>query len=240
MGCRFLCSCVCSTIVLFAAGPATAAPINYGDFVGVVAGDVNFLQVTEDSATDPTPLYDVPTHLPNTLLFFPLTFASAASDGASDTTAGTLTMTIQADAGYFLQTITLAETGDYTLTGLGTSGTSADIAGLLSAEDLSPGLSGTVSDAITYTPSPVFELPPPMFDEFTGEAVIDLTNLDITEVLVTLENTLNTTSEADPGTTAFIQKNTLAIEATSVLIPEPATLWLLAFAGLVVLRRRRR
>ncbi|MCP5115486.1 MAG: PEP-CTERM sorting domain-containing protein [bacterium] len=218
----------------------TAAPINHGDFPGAGAGEVDFLQVTEDSFTDPTPLYDAPIHLPNKLLFFPLSFTSVASNGASDTTTGTLTMTIRADAGYFLGTIALWETGDYTLTGLGTSGTSADIEGMLSAQDISPGLNGTISDGVTYAPSPVFELPPPMFDEFTGEAVIDLTGLGITEVMLTLENTLETTSESGPGTTAFIQKKTIGIEASTVLIPEPATLGLLGLAGALGVRRRRR
>lgn len=238
MGSRFLYGCICSTFVLCAAELATATPINYGDFAGIGVGDVDFIQVTEDSATDATPLYDVPVHLPNALAFIPLTFASVASNGTSDTTTGTLTLTLRADAGFWLETITLAETGDYTLTGLGTIGTSADITGMLSAEDLSPGLNGTISDAATYTPTPAFELPPAMFDEFTGEAVIDLTGLGITEVRLTLENTLETTSEASPGTTAFIQKNTVLIGATSVLIPEPGTLGLLAFAGLLSTRRR--
>jgi len=228
-------------IVLCAAELATATPINYGDFAGVGVGDVDFLQVTEDSTTDATPLYDAPVHLPNALAFFPLSFASVASNGASDTTVGTLSMILRADDGFCLQMISLSETGDYTLTGLGTSGTSADISGLLSAEDLSPGLNGTISDPAIYTPSPVFELPPPMFDEFTGEAVIDLTNLCVTEVLLTLVNTLETTSETAPGTTAFIQKKTATIEVSSVFIPEPSTLGLLAVAGsLVPLRRRSR
>ena len=102
-------------VALGLSSAAFAVPVNHGNFMGAAPGEVDFLQVTEDSATDATPLYDTPTHLTNRLKFFPLVFASSSADGSSDTTRGVLTMTVRADAGYFLDRITLAETGDYTL-----------------------------------------------------------------------------------------------------------------------------
>jgi hypothetical protein len=44
-------------LLVFLASPAAAASINYGDLVGI---SVKYLQVTEDSVTDPTPLFGAP------------------------------------------------------------------------------------------------------------------------------------------------------------------------------------
>ena len=49
---------VAAALVSLCFAPSSfAAPINYGDFPGT---SVTFLDVTEDSATDPTPLFGAP------------------------------------------------------------------------------------------------------------------------------------------------------------------------------------
>jgi hypothetical protein len=222
-------------LIFSIAASATAAPINYGNFNGVNPGDVDFLNVTEDSATDATPLYEAPIHLPNKLLFVPIGFASVASNGGSDTTNGVLTVHVRADIGQTLNFIIVSELGDFTLSGVGTSATSANIFSNVSALDLTPGTHGTISDSLDFSPVPAYTLPGASFDEFSGGAIIDLSGLAISEVFLTLDNTLTTSSEA--GTTSFIQKMNVSIEHSNV--PEPATLVLLAMSSLAAFRRRR-
>ena len=50
-------SLVASMVCAFVCTPASAVPINYFDFVGT---NVTYKNVTEDSATDPTPLWGAP------------------------------------------------------------------------------------------------------------------------------------------------------------------------------------
>ncbi len=222
---------------LIAPAVSQATPINYGDFLGSAPGEVDFLQVTEDSATDATPLYDAPIHLTNKLVFTPLGFAASSTSGSSDTTNGVLTLRVRADAGAFLNYILIREIGDYTLFGSGGGQTSANILGAASALDLTPGTHGTMNAGLSYTPSPVFTLPSNSFAEFSGLAVINLSGLGISEIFLTLDNSLFTTSE--PGTTSFIQKKNISIEAADHFIPEPATIALLIIGASLSLRRRR-
>lgn len=227
---------VCGVAIALSASVAFAAPINYGDFNGVNPGDVDFLDVTEDSTTDAPPLYEVPFHSPNKLHFVPTGFASTASNGSTDATSGMLTLRIRADAGQFLKFIIVSEIGDYTISGVGTSATSADIFGSMSVADLTPGTNGTLSDALDFSPAPAYTLPGGSFAEFSGGATINLSGLAISEVFLTLDNSLTTASEF--GTTTFIQKKNITIEHSTV--PEPTTLALFALFAIPVLRRRRR
>lgn len=221
-------------IVLWLAPGAQADPIEYGDFIGLNAGEVDFLMVREDSATDPAPLYGTPTRLGNRLIFSPLTFASFAAGGGADVTSGALSLRIRADVGQFLETITIRETGDTTLLGLlGTNATASTINGLLVAMALNPPSAQTFTSQITADPPAPYKRPNDSFVEFTAVTQIDLTGLGIREVAIIFNNNLQTTSE--PGTSSFIQKKSIIID-----VPEPATLSLVAFAGVLSLRRRRR
>ena len=84
-----------SALVCAISLPTIAAPINYGNFSGA---NVNFLQVTEDSATDPTPLFGPPTVAGDGMTFSPTAaFSANASSGSIDLTDGKLNTTIQAN-----------------------------------------------------------------------------------------------------------------------------------------------
>src|SRR5947207_4379405 len=68
-----------------------AVPINYGNFNGT---NVMYLNVTEDSSTDPTPLFGAPTVSDDALSFNPSGFGATSSGGGTDLTDGTLATTI--------------------------------------------------------------------------------------------------------------------------------------------------
>src|SRR5438046_256584 len=112
---RFTLAAVCLAL-LGIATRVRAAPINYGDFNGT---NVQYLQVTEDSATDPTPLYGNPNLSGDSLSFNPSSFGSTASGGSSDVTDGTLATTIMTYSGSSkrIHKVNFAEAGDYTLAG---------------------------------------------------------------------------------------------------------------------------
>ncbi|MCB9855839.1 MAG: PEP-CTERM sorting domain-containing protein [Phycisphaerales bacterium] len=227
--------------LLVLAGVAQAATINYGDYFGIGAGQVDFINVREASATDPypanDPLYGAPIRDGNRLIFTPLTFASFASNGAADTTSGTLSMIIRADVGQFLTSIFIRETGDFSLLGVGTPATSATINGLLTITELAPGSAPTITSTLGVMPAAPYALPADMAGEFVATTEIDVSGLGFTEVVLNFNNNLQTTSEN--GTVSFIQKKTVVITVNPE-IPEPATLSLLAISGVVLLRRRTR
>lgn len=214
---------------------AHAVPINYGDFPGGPGG-VSFLDVTEDSSTDPTPLYGAPFGLPNSLFFAPLTFSTSSANGGTDFTEGTLTMIIEADAGYTLGTIAFDISVDTTLLGTGTAATFTTVSSMLTLEDLTPGTNGILNDVIPYAPAPPIALPEDYL-ELDGLLTIDLTGLGISRLMLTLVQTMS--AESEMATTSFIQTKTLDIDVTTVPIPEPATISLLAMSSLALLRRRR-
>lgn len=220
------------------ASAAQAAPINYGNFIGANVGDADFLNVIEDSATDLTPLYESPLFTPNALSFAPLGFASSAANGATDTTNGTLTMTIRADAGFQIGRITIDETADTTLAGAGSNTTFSSLSTAVEIQDLVPGLGGIINDNVVFGPGNLFDLPPAIFSDINGDLVIDLTGLGVTELQLTLDHTLATGSEM--GTTSFIQSKTFGIDVESVPVPEPSAIALLGLGAIGLLRRRAR
>jgi hypothetical protein len=229
--------------VLFGATLSNAAPVNYGDFSGMGPGAVDFIAVREASATDPfpanSPLFGAPIHVGNRLIFqHEMLFTSVASGGSADTTSGTLSMIIRADMGTFLEEIVITETGDWSMLGAGTNATSATVNGLLAVTELAPGVSPTMTSTFTVTPTPAYHLPTTPEGEFAAITFIDLSGLGVTEVVISLNNNLQTTSES--GTVSFIQKKSVIVEVNEPPIPEPATLSLVGLTGLFVMRRRRR
>jgi hypothetical protein len=231
------------------AGAALATPINYGNFNGAT---VMYLNVTEDSTTDPGPLFGAPTVSVDSLQFNPASFGSFAANGAVDITDGTLTTMIMARPGNFITDINISEQGDYSLIGFtGNAATSARVALAayitvteVNGTPVTP-FTGTING--TFNPlSGVYSLANPGFTtlaqwnggfSFDVDALVASRGLSgsATKVTLTFNNTLVTTSETN--TNAFIKKK--EIGGVVVTVPTPGSLALLGLGGLVALRRKR-
>lgn len=244
-----------TAVAVLGAAPLFAAPINYGDFIG---STVVFQSITEDSITDPLPLYGAPTVIGDQLDFGPTAFGSFSTNGGADITDGLLRGSITANDGYSLDSFSFTEFGDYTLLGGGGTAATAAYIGqtffvtITEVDGVALGVNAfTVNASSVFTSDGDFFLP----DEsgiavpWSGSGSIDLaaaladrkadfpqiTGNAVTGIEFTSNNTLVTTSES--GTVAFIQKKDVQLSIVS--IPEPASLSLIGLGASVLLRRRR-
>jgi hypothetical protein len=241
------------------AGMVHAAPINYGDFSG---NTVDYLQVTEDanSAGDAPPLFGAPSVSGDSLDFDPVGFGASTTGAAgNDTTDGNLKFTIMAKGGNAIDSVSLSEAGDTTLSGFGTdatytSVTAQGVMNILSVDGV--GITPiNVPINLIFSPSGgTFGLATnggggPLFSSgWSGswlknvkQVLIDNNishTVGATKVSINLDNTLVALSEA--GTHALIAKKDFGGVSFTVNIPEPAT-WLLAtVCGVVAAFRARR
>ncbi|MFV2066635.1 MAG: PEP-CTERM sorting domain-containing protein [Pirellulales bacterium] len=239
-----------------------AAPINYGDFMG---DTVRFLDVTEDSVTDPnTALYGAPTVTGNSLDFDPVSFnAFATGAGGLDLTDGTLSLVIEAKPGQGILSLVFNEAGDYTLLGFGSDNTLASVRAPFFINILE--VDGTPIQPINI--QAVMEVAPdngqyrlveqgggPLQQgNWTGKLMVDVAQeitdaghsflRGATKLSVTLDNTLSALSEE--GTSAFIAKKDFGGTSITVIggeIPEPSTVVLLlaGMLGITAFQRKQR
>jgi hypothetical protein len=199
---------------------------NYGNYYG---STVDFLQVSEATQTEDVALYKAPWLNGNGQLFFPSLFVSESENGSSDTTSGTLTMTLSAHDGYQIDRVIVKEIGNATLTGTGNSGTSATLDGTLNV------LGESDSLHLDYS------LPGNTYETFNESLVIDFGD-GVTEASFELINILNTTSQ--DGTTAKLRKQiideTVMLEVYTNPVPIPGAVWLLGSGLMAVIGIRRR
>lgn len=244
--------CLAVSVLLVAASVATAA-FDYGDLSGVT---VVYEQVREDSATDPgMQLFGTPTVTDDSLTFSPMNFAAyAAGAGGYDLTDGTLAMTIRAIGDNRVEKIRFAEWGDYTLGGSsnGTADTNVAVAAAMFIRITE--IDGVGVQPITLTANLTFDPSDGVYNlvDDRGTAVIwnGSVELDITAAILeagrvgkatcvdfSMDNTLMAFSEA--GTVAHIKKKQMEGVSITTIVPEPATMGLLALGALLAARRRR-
>jgi hypothetical protein len=233
-----------AALSLALATAATAAPINYGNFNDFGGGGVvEYTNVTESSASDPTPLYNAPDVTVNLLDFDPLAFGASSTGGAPDLTDGQLNAGFNTLLGTGITTLLIQESGDFSLAGVGTAATSV-VYGLFAKVTIQQ-VDGVAVTPFTVIASASFNknllANPGTNQPWTAGLLLDLgpalvTNgyagysLGVTKGELVVDNTLVALSEA--GSVAFLAKKDINITPGGPLdpdnvIPEPAAAVLL-------------
>ena len=160
----------------------------------------------------------------STLTFYPQNFR-ADSNGQPTTISDTLVFDLIAHTNILITGIEITEYGDYGILGDG----SVDVTSNLQAQNLDT-LQTESANLITTPTMPVYS----GMDDWNAAG--DLQFDGWTHLRITLCNDLLAISE--PGSVAFIQKKIVGDAVAITIIPEPATIAVLA-AGLICLKRKK-
>jgi hypothetical protein len=167
----------------------------------------------------------------NTFVFFPKSFIAESVGGVIAEVSDTLTFDLIVHPGALVTGIQISEYGDYGILGNG----SVDISSLLAAENLI--IPQTESAVLTTNPTmPIYPdiITNLATGEWTANGGVSLNGWK--HLRVTLSNDLIAISDLD--SVATIQKKVVGDSVAITIIPEPATLVLLA-GGMAYLRRKK-
>jgi len=193
----------------------------------------NFSWANGQNTTD---VWGSPSAGGDTLYFFPGFSVDADNTGTSETKTDTFDVDFMANAGMEFGGVSIYVFGDYSITDGGEAG------GNSVEGDF--GIQGSDNDGL-HPDSPwaraqaLFEADTVGSDNWNRLAsmVIDFNAGDVTDLHLTCDGTVTAISDGEGGTAAITANAALLAIAVEV-IPEPASLMLLALGGLAVLRRR--
>ena len=233
-------------------GSCGAGTISYGD-KGPVPPGVTFTNIAESSATDDVPLYGEPTAYSTGLDFNPSSFAAVANGGSSDVTDGQLNFTVMGAVNLpdfvAINSLSLYESGDFTLAGTGTAATQA-IAGAIIQVTVTQinGIDVAPMALIPVNVSVAYDLAndPGVVQPWDMSAVIDIVGQlpqgqVATKVNIAIDNQLLAFSEAQ--SVAFIAKKEFLLGVGThgeVVVPEPSSLGMVLSALMLIWPLRRK
>ena len=242
----------CSVILVMAFGASASppAPINYGDFDDIPPGSVMYTDVTESSFSHPHPL-GPPNIAANQLDFDPPNFFATATGGRADDVATNLQFGLGAERGFSLETISIFESGRYSLGGNGTTATRIEYAMNMSVVALE--VDGVPLRTPVFLPTAFIfggddlgqgpdRDSPWQFDlEYDVDAALSAAGVPFefgaTKLGVQIDNQVAAFSEE--STFAEIRAGDFKIDTITAVIPAPGALVLLAL-GVGCTRGRRR
>ena len=244
LGSNRLWTSVVGILGLVLASSAHAVTTNYGSRTG---DTVTFNNIVEDSPDGGA--FGSPTISGNTLDFDPTGVGAFDSGGGVSLFDGLVSFEIVADLGSAINNLEFTETGDYTLSGTGTSATAAVIDAPVLVDILALDGVDLIGGPIKFTANMVFTPSGGTYNLiddpgngifWSGEMLVDLDQAiadagesgQATRVNVVFENSLSATSES--FSTARIQSKDIDTFAITVNVPEPTALVLLAMALLVL------
>ncbi len=214
---------------------------------------VTWPAVSENSITNPVPLYGAPSAAGDTLRFRNLTFGANSTNGVPgvDFVDGQLNFIVQAKPGQFIQSLQWSEFGDYFVFDvpggpIANAFAKASSGGLLITVlevNNNPVASPLITVPLTFNPfGGNFQAGlVPASGAWTGDAFANIAGLygsnQITRISVSINNQLLASS--DPGAVASISKKGVDIVINT--IPEPSAAFIVvgAFAGALLRRRNR-
>ncbi|MFQ5489934.1 MAG: PEP-CTERM sorting domain-containing protein [Phycisphaerae bacterium] len=179
-----------------------------------------------------TGLFGSPTLLSDTFVFFPQNFRADSANGVPGSAADRLEFDLIAHAGFEFTDIVITEFGDYGILGDG----EVSVNGTLFANDLTA-FRVRQDNLLSNPPSPITSgsgsWQASAGINFAGDPTGNWTHMKII-----LDNNLQAITLV--GGTSFIQKKITGAGVSVTVIPEPASLSLLAFGACAFLGRRRR